>query len=119
MNQAVGNAADRNQVRQAGRKAEEHRRQLLADWRAILATPGGRRVFAWVLGELQPRAAMWQPSALMQFNAARHDVGTWLRDHIDEADDNALLLMMMEERNREKQKELEGRNAETQKAQDE
>ena len=40
---------------------------------------------------------MWQPDAYIQFNAARHDVGTWLKDRIDEVEPHGLLNIFAEE----------------------
>jgi len=44
----VKNAADKEQVRSAGRKEREKRRQELADLRDLMALPAGRR-FIWRL----------------------------------------------------------------------
>ncbi len=108
---AVRNAGDREQVRAAERQGKDRQRQWLADLRMILSTPGGRRVFQGILDYLQPPAPMWEPNAVMQRNAARHDVGTWLKEQIDEADGEALVTMAVERRNQTRQDELESRAA--------
>ena len=116
----VRNAADRQQVQRADRQLDARRKQELADLRRILALPEGRRMFWFILDQLQPRTQMWSPSAQVGFNAARHDVGTWLWDQINEADPNAELLIRQDARrwtealkdntktvNDEKEKEIE------------
>lgn len=44
----VANAADPKQVKHAGRKERDRRKRELDDWRAVMATPQGRRVL-WYL----------------------------------------------------------------------
>jgi hypothetical protein len=102
------NAADKDQVKQIGRHQKRRREQVASDWKSVLSMPAGRRLFAWILGELQPRVQLWNPNAaLLGFNAARHDVGTWLKDQIDLADADALLAMFTEQRLLEQQETSE------------
>jgi hypothetical protein len=102
------NAADKEQVRQRERQKSRAERQVVADWKTVLATPEGRRLFNWILSELQPRVQLWNAnSALQGFNCARHDVGTWIKDQIDEADPAALVTMFTEHQLQIKQESSE------------
>ena len=98
------NAADREQVRTASRQSRQRESERLADFRTVLRMPEGRRLFGWLLEELQPRLQYWQSNAAaVGFQAARHDVGNWIKDRIDDADPDALLTMAIEGRAQAKQ----------------
>lgn len=102
------NAADPVQVETADRQGRDQVEQFRLDMHRVLQLAEGRRVFAGILEELQPADNMWHPlAATMGFNAVRHDVGTWLRQQIAEADPDALVTIAVEQRAREKQAALE------------
>lgn len=95
----VRNAADRTQVRNAGRKEKQGRERELADMRAVLGTREGRR-FVWRLmgwsGFLEnPSNARGD---MTHQNIGRGDCGRFLLAEILAADENAYLAMQTEAR---------------------
>ena len=92
----TGNAADRRQVERAGRKQALRRDGELADLRAVLALPSGRRMLWRLLEDCKVFGSIWHPSALIHFNEGRRDVGLKLMASITAANENALLQMMAE-----------------------
>lgn len=103
----VGNAADKEQVRRAGRKVRDQRAEELADLRAVLRLPEGRRVLTRWIDRLRPQDRLWEPSALLQYKAGQHDVAVMLLNEIDEADPDAQLVMRTEARGRQKREARE------------
>jgi hypothetical protein len=93
------NASDKEQVKQRERQSRRKRLEVAEAWKILLATVEGRRVFAFILDELQPSINLWnRDQAALIFNCARHDVGQWLREQIDAADPDALLKIFTEHR---------------------
>lgn len=93
----VANAADPKQVRHATRKERSKRDREIADLRAVLDTPEGRRVIWRVLG----RCGIYESSVipdpiLMAAKGGMQDIGRWLHAEINDAQDEALILMMRE-----------------------
>ena len=80
------NAADKEQVKQIARQDRRRRDGILDAWKDVLSTPQGRRLFATILDQLQPRMNLWnRDAACLAFNVARHDVALWIREQIDAA----------------------------------
>jgi hypothetical protein len=95
---AVRNAADPRQVRHAGRHEQRRRVQQLADLCAVLDTPFGRR-FVWrLLEECRVFQSVWDPSSRIHYLAGRQDFGHFLMSEIDQADGDALFVLMREAR---------------------
>lgn len=103
----VKNAADRNQVKLAGRKERDKAARDMADVRAVLATPEGKR-FVWrLLGHSQMFESIWHPSALIHANAGRQDFGHFIWNICEQADQEAVFAMMREAKVAEKRDALE------------
>lgn len=99
----VRNAADRDQVRKAKQQIKRERDQELSDLRTVLATAEGRRVlYHWIM-KLRPLSNLWEPSAMLQVKAARHDVAVEMINAIDEADPHAWPRMQQDARTLEMQ----------------
>lgn len=107
MDSRVRNAADPQQVKKADKEIARERRQELADLRVILKMPEGRRVFHRWIQRLRPLTQLWEPSALLQYKAGRHDVGVEMINAIDQADPNAMLLMLQEAKRTEMEQSIQ------------
>ncbi len=94
----VRNAADPKQVRFADRKERDRAARFSDGLRAVLATREGRLV----LGELLERSGLWRtswdPSARIHFNEGRRYFGLELLADVQNADEEAYLLMERERR---------------------
>ena len=96
----VKNAADPEQVEKAAKKVGLARENELADLKAVLAMPQGRRLLWRLLTHCSVFESIWHPSALIHANAGRQDVGHFIMAEITEANEDALFQMMKE--NKEK-----------------
>lgn len=92
----VGNAADREQIRRADRKARTRREQERRDLAGVLKTEPGRRVMWRFLRHCRVLQSIWEPSAKIHYNAGMQDVGHWLMAEIEQAEPEALATMRME-----------------------
>ncbi len=102
------NAADKDQVKQRARHARRRHSGILDAWKDVLSTPQGRRLFTYILDQLQPRMNLWnRDAACLAFNVARHDVALWIREQIDAADADLFITMLQEQRLQEKQESSE------------
>lgn len=102
MKPLVKNAADPKQVEAAGIKSRYDRKCELADMREILDTGAGRRTFWRYLSECHVFGSVFNNSgSLTYFNEGRRDVGLKIMADITESNDEALLTMMREAKNRE------------------
>lgn len=103
------NATDRRQIKLADSQNERREARRRLDLRTLLGLSEGRRIFSWMIEELQPLyTQMWNPNAAITGrDATRHDVGQWLKQRIDQVDPDALLLMAQEARLQDKQDEME------------
>lgn len=107
MNPAVANAADRDQVKYAARKDKELMLREERDLQAVLKLPEGRRLLFRVLTHCKVFESIWHPSALIHANAGRQDVGHAVMAWINDADPEALFIMMKESRAVEKRDDAE------------
>jgi hypothetical protein len=104
----VKSAADEEQVSTARRKERFDRKSELADVRSILGTAEGRR-FVWrYLGLCRVFESSWSPSAAIHFNEGQRDIGLRLLDDVTEANDESLIQMMREAKERERRSAPEG-----------
>ena len=92
----VRNAADNAQVQAAGSKAKQQRDQELADIKAVLAIPGGRRFLWRLLKKCKVFETIWHPSALIHYNSGQQDIGHYVQGEIVDASEEAYLQMMQE-----------------------
>jgi hypothetical protein len=92
----VRNAADPEQVREAGKKERFVKRNELDDIRIVLSTPNGRRCLWKILEESHVFESVWHPSALIHYRSGAQDVGLILRNKIIEANLEAYLTMERE-----------------------
>ena len=92
----VRNAADREQVKDAARKAKWTREDELADVRAILATKEGRR-FVWrYLTECSVFKTSFTGNSQTFFNEGERNVGLKLMADVNDADPEAYIAMLRE-----------------------
>ena len=97
----VKNAAAKNQVKKARNKEERLREEELGDLKALLKSKEGRRIVWRMLAKCRVFESIWEGSARIHFNAGQQDLGHWLLAEVTEADDEALLIMMRENKNKE------------------
>lgn len=96
MDAMVGNAADKEQVKEARQKELRGRELELNDMKNVLSTPYGRR-FVWrILGHCKVFESIYHGSSLIHYNSGKQDVGHYLLSEISDADQNALFKMMQE-----------------------
>lgn len=104
----VANAADRKQVKHAGRKERRGRDLELDDLRATLGHDYARRALWRILKYCAPLESPMHASNSFQSHAiGRGDVGRFMIAEINEADDDKWLLMQREARARERSIETE------------
>lgn len=87
--------AEREQVR----RIRETERQLGEDYRAVLATPAGKRVFEFILGPARtgvvpPTTILPDTEAVMGSAAGRQKVGHWILFDIETYAPDAYLEIM-------------------------
>ena len=98
----VRNAADRKQVDRASKLEKQHRENELADLRAVLELPAGRRLLWRLLGKYKWGQSTFDLEATqMAFNTGMQNAGNYLMAEITEADAGKLLTMMQESQARE------------------
>ena len=93
---AVKNAADPQQVKRAGELEERSRERELNDLRVVLQSREGRRTVWRLLEKCRAFESVFEASAKIYYNAGRQDVGHYLMAEVVEADEEALFLMMRE-----------------------
>lgn len=112
----VKNAADAKQVK----RAEQAERRLREDWlnamRAVITTPKGREFIWGVLAHCKVFETIWHPSALIHYNSGLQDAGHWLMKELNDADQDAFLLMITEANARKKRTDAEREAMHTQQA---
>lgn len=111
MNFAAHNASDPKQVQRNEKNARARRRQQLADLRAVLKLPEGRRVFWALLDHCGVFRSIWNNSALIHFNEGKRDTGLFIMHEIADADPNGLITMMAEANAKELAERLEEEKA--------
>jgi hypothetical protein len=89
---------DPEQVASAERLRARERQRDLADLRAVLALPEGRRWLWRVMAETQAFRSSFDPdsAARMAFREGRRAVGLWLLDALAEAAPDAFPSLMAE-----------------------
>lgn len=94
---AVRNAADARQVKAARKRNRKQRLEEVADLRAILALPSGRR-FVWrLLGSTELYQSLFSRDiAALAFAEGKRRIGLLLLADINEADPTVLPEMMKE-----------------------
>lgn len=92
----VKNAADPAQVAEAKKKESFSRRDELDDIRFVLSYKQGRRLLWRLLKHCNVFGSVWHPSALIHHNSGKQDVGHFVMAEITEANPEAFLLMMKE-----------------------
>jgi len=93
----VKNAADKEQVKEAGNKKSLQRKQKLADLKAVLDTPQGRR-FIW---DLLKRCGIFETSYdlnphTVYFKEGKRNFGLGLIAEINDANPDAIGVLMSE-----------------------
>jgi len=92
----VKNAGDPEQVNTARRKEKLAREVDLDDLRRLVSTDFGRRIVWRLLAHAKMFSSIWEPSALIHYNAGKQDFGHFIWSEVEQADQNALFLMMKE-----------------------
>lgn len=90
------NAADESQVRDAEGKMKRARTGDLEDVRFLLTLPQGRRFIWRLLSHCSVFESIWHPSALIHHNAGRQDVGHFILREVNDANAEAMIEMMKE-----------------------
>ncbi len=92
----VRNAADPEQVKEAGLHDAFTKANRIADMRKVLATGEGRRVLWWWLVQTHQHKSITVTSSEIYARSGRRDVGLELIEAITQADPEAYLLMQRE-----------------------
>lgn len=92
----VGNAASEKQVKSAKDKEKIRRDNELEDIRSVLAIPGGRRFLWWLMKECKVFGTIWVQNAQIHYNSGKQDVGHMIMKEIIDADENAFVELMRE-----------------------
>lgn len=108
MDALVKNAADPEQIEEAGLKIKYNRKTELDDIRRVLESDYGRRFIWRYLGVCRVFESSWSPSAAIHFYEGQRDIGLKLMADITEANDEALILMMRESKKRERKSHPQG-----------
>lgn len=97
----VDNAADPKQVKTAKTRSRFERESELNDLRWVLSDPRGRR-FVWrLMSFCKVFESIWHPSAVIHYNSGQQDVGHMIMADVVEANDESLITMMRESKERE------------------
>lgn len=97
----VQNAGDPKQVNAAGLKVKFNREQELNDLRWVLSDPRGRRVIWGLMTFCKVFASVWEASARIHYMSGQQDVGHKIMADVVEANDDSLIQMMRESKERE------------------
>lgn len=113
MRAAVGNAADRKQVRGAGKKQRDSEMQRVGDLGAVMATPEGRRFVWWLLDKsgIHESTLRGGPTMALYF-AGKQDLSHMLLARVTKEHPDAYLLMQSEAITEQKQKQREDKATE-------
>ncbi len=95
----VKNASDPKQVKSAGIKERDRRKQEILDLQFILSEQNGRRFLWRLLKHCKAFNSIWEQSAKIHYNAGQQDVAHFVMAEIVEADQDAFLKMMKENQN--------------------
>jgi hypothetical protein len=92
----VKNAADEQQVKDAGKKLLSARERELADLRKALELKEVRD-FVWrILEKTKVFGSIWEQSARIHYNAGQQDLGHFIMAEINDANQQSLFQMMIE-----------------------
>jgi len=103
----VKNAADADQVKEAGRREKFRARQECDDLRAVLATPFGRRLvwkYLEACGVFSQSHVTGEAPLATAFNEGRRSIGLRLFDEVTRHDPGAYAVMVKEARNPQEEK---------------
>lgn len=93
----MSNAADAAEIKAKDKKIKLAEEQHIADMRAILAMPEGRRILWSILTYSRVFNSIFDPdSTVLSHNAGIQTAGQYVLAKITEADEDAFLLMMKE-----------------------
>lgn len=102
MSKPTPNAADESKLAEQKQKDKFKREMEIADLKAILTTPHGRRFFWRVLGYTGPlRQTFDHSGSVTGFNEGRRSVGLWLWSEMESAMPEAYIAMLAEAREQE------------------
>lgn len=93
----VRNAADPEQVKEAGQKEKHGRNKELDDIYWVLSTRQGRRFFLRYMTFCGVFRSSWDPSARIHFNEGQRNVGLMMLADLNESDPSAYEKMKREE----------------------
>lgn len=86
----------RAELRSDELRKQRAREDELADVRAVLATPQGRRMVWRLITHCRVFQSIWRPSAEIHYLEGARNVGLYVLGEITEAQPDALLQMMQE-----------------------
>ena len=98
----VQNAADKEQLNSAKTKEKFLRKRELSDFRSILETNEGRRIFWRILERCRVFESVWDPSAKIHYLSGQQDLGHWILAEILSSN-KAAFFKMIEENKKEEQ----------------
>lgn len=97
MSEDTFNAADETKVNQRKRKSERDREREIADLKAVMATPEGRRLMWRVLGRCGIYSQSFTGNSSTFFNCGRQDIGLWLTAELTTTEHQEAYLLMQRE----------------------
>ena len=106
MESMVQNAANPKQIKKAKARERHQRSDELADIRAVVNLPEGRRFIWRLLGRANVFGSIWEPSAKIHYNAGEQDFGHFIMSEIGDASEEALFLMMKENKQNEREQNV-------------
>lgn len=89
-------ADQEKQVEAADKKRELKRLKELEDLRFVLKNVEGRRVFWRLMTHCRVLESIWENSAKIHYNSGKQDVGHFVMSEVVNANEDAYLLMMKE-----------------------
>lgn len=92
----VKNASDPKQIKEAELKTRFDAKTALEDMKFVLSSVQGRRMLWKLLTHCRVFESIWHPSALIHHNSGKQDVGHFIMSEIINADEQALMQMMTE-----------------------
>ncbi len=84
------------QVELDSKRKEIKRLKEIEDLRFVLKTTEGRRVFWRLMAHCRVLESIWDGSAKIHYNSGRQDVGHFVMAEVIQANEDAYLLMMKE-----------------------
>lgn len=92
----VRNAADEEQVKEAGKRDRMRREAEIRDLKVVLSTKEGRRFMWRLLSHCKVFGSIWEPSAKIHYSSGMQDVGHFVMAEVIDAQEEAFVLMMKE-----------------------